>query len=272
MATCNDIQNTVYHTHLYSDKAFKILNMFINIMKWKSDFTAVPKKVYNTFKAFELFREPDNEITIKFMRENKNSTYYYRYNDFIKTYFYSRHSDFLVWFSWYFKNFIKTELENMCSKNIVLNEAEKNNDVKWKRSNTTKFKIIDNKPNFVELNTINIEKCSILTSISEIYLIYDVMLGRVKQISKYTKEQKDEIIGLPADPFTTEIERARREEIETLKNKIIVEKNRLDTEFNKKIQIYREACLKECSELKTEIENKILSEINTLNEAVGVKF
>lgn len=245
MADIYELIDRKYHTNMYSDAAFN----FFKMMKQKMTCASSRNLGYNTASYMNISREPDNEIVISFAGSSSD---WYSRDRFRKTAFYKKHTEFLNWLGWYVINIVKDMYANYDVSEFF-----------WNRSNTKKFKVgvfFDANQMFYGKNSDNLRQCNMMLnelSISDIYLIYDLLRNRKNRIKHYSIEQKSRIIGEPLNPIAAELERARRDEIQSLR-----------AELDLKIT----DCKKNYERIRAEMWDKEKNEIESLRQMYEQKI
>lgn len=105
-------------------------------------------------------------------------------------------------------------------------------------------------------------------TVSDAYLVYDHWLRRKNIEMKFSKGQFERWIGTPADPVTTEIEVARRQEIEDAKAACKQKIEAAQKEMYRKNEDYRKQTLEEFNQAQAAAEAERDRRIKELNDSV----
>lgn len=113
-------------------------------------------------------------------------------------------------------------------------------------------------------------------SVSSIYLIYDILLNRVKLERKYDADTYKRIVGTQRDPLLTEMEMNRRAEIvridreyEEAKRRAANERQRLHQEYYKKLCADEESAIAAAKQKHDEEISALLDAMKTVLTANG---
>lgn len=90
-------------------------------------------------------------------------------------------------------------------------------------------------------------------TVAEIYCVYEKLLNRKRFEKSYTKKVKDLIVGVEKDAVATEIEIARREEIERINRKLEEDKAALTSARDKALAKAREDVLAAYKKMEDEL-------------------
>jgi len=174
------------HTTVYSDKAAEVMSAALKYVSLGWLHTS--RRTANTASHAEFNHHPNGELLVTF-DDNRISSYrlvsYVRGNNDIKA---------RQWLAWQIKD-------------TLFREFEKNGDIKhksWKRDCKSVSKILT-------------EYANRDVTIQEAYCVYDILLNRKNIDKHFPKKLINALRGTENDPFKTEMEVQRRNEVANIK-------------------------------------------------------
>lgn len=150
----------------------------------------------------------------------------------------------------------------------------------WNRDNNEIFKwlaihlklAVKDKHPWYRANDEIIEELSTNTikiTVSDAYLVYDLWLGRKNVEQKFSKSQFAKMVGQRRDPVTTEMEIARRQQIEDIKKQAAIDIEAARQDMYKKQADFRTKSEEEFSARKIEIEKARDEKLKDLNKSIA---
>ena len=221
------------HTGFYSDRAENILSNFFKFLR-----QAGSTRQIHVAEVVKFSRAPDGEVLIDAYLKGS-------YVTGIRSYGFTTYPRTI----WDHKEKPDSALKLWMAVNIkqsVIGLSK--SDGVWRRNNGNLITAFCDRDQFslaaVKDKDGNVVGCP---TVEELYCIYDFFLGRQNLIKKYSKDLTASILGSRRDPVLTEMEVNRRAEIERLKeeantaiyaayNKLKLDKDKLDKEYNAKIR------------------------------------
>lgn len=182
--------NRIIHTNLYSDSAFTLMCAVRSALAYCN----LRRIDAHNADYCSIVRAPDNEITIEVEYSwHRNIFRRFEHND----------QEVLNYFAWTTK-----ELIRKCCGKFSINVNFK---TIWKR-NAKRPDIVDDG---LKLNEASLGKFNV----SDVYMFYELLRNRRFVDRKYKAKKLAEMRGEQRDPISTEQERIRREEEQTIKDK-----------------------------------------------------
>lgn len=106
-------------------------------------------------------------------------------------------------------------------------------------------------------------------TVAEIYCVYEKLLNRKHFEKAYSKKMKQLIVGTEKDAIATELEIARREEVDRINQKFEADKKALSDECNKKISDMREEILAAYKQMKKDLIKEHDNELAKLEDSLN---
>ena len=230
------------HTNLYGNAAYAAISATFKMIRngWVS---GVSRKCKNTVCRANVSTAPNGEIVVSFddARISRHELVSYVRN---KNDAVSR-----VWIAWQIKDVAKSA------------------GVAWKRNNTEVLNVLK-----------TLTDCNI--TVREAYCIYDILMGRKTVSKRYPEGMVEKLVGVENDPFMTEMEVKRRNEIKLITDEYAakIKDNNFDNwlsaikdRFNKEVDAlckkYRAESEATMAQLKEERAKKI-EEVNAMFDAM----
>lgn len=230
------------HTNLYGNAAYAAISATFKAIS-TGLVHGIPRKCRNTVCCANVSTAPNGEIVVNFDSANISS------NQLVSYVRNKNDAVSRVWIAWQIKDVAR-------STYIV-----------WKRNNTEVLSEL--KP---------LADCDI--TVQEAYCVYDILMGRKNVSKRYPEGMVEKLIGVENDPFMTEMETKRRDEIKLITdeyaakikannfdNWLSVIKDRYNKEVQELCKKYRAESEATMTQLKKERAKKI-EEVNAMFDAM----
>lgn len=255
----SNVKRTI-HTDLFTPKAQEILHRARLFMR---NYWGTTQMARNAALA-EVAMAPNGEVIWKVYEIANNAFGSWRSDYYNNSTYANRHEDKKV------REWLCMVLKEICFRQFkkhAYNEpapTAKQIHKMWSSKNNTVVKLMSEETHDqwqlptvrddygIEKKDNYVNKFGPIT-VAEIYCVYEKLLNRKRFEKKYSKEMKELIVGTEKDTVATELEIARREEINRINQKFEDDKKALAAERYEKINKMREEILAAYKQMEDEL-------------------
>ena len=230
------------HTNLYGNAAYAAISAAFKAIR-SGLVPGMSRKCKKTVRNANVSTAPNGEIVVSFDGARILS---YELVSYVKN---KNDAVSRAWIAWQLKDVAKSA------------------DVAWKRNNTEVLTVLK-----------TLTDCDI--TVQEAYCIYDILMGRKTVSKRYPEGMVEKLVGVENDPFMTEMEVKRRNEIKLITDEYAAKikdndfdnwlsaiKDRFDKEVDALCKKYRAESEATMAQLKEERAKKI-EEVNAMFDAM----
>ena len=258
---------TIFHTDCFSPKVADILTR----LRDRSISVPKSKQHRNSFAVGSVQYQPNGEVVWAVTNEHVslklNGSAYSEHCSYAKSTYHRKGTD---------QKKIKEWLAIMLKENVMdalfhdadlkypgyadYEKRKKWVDEAWDRDNYTVITKYSQK--YTNIHKVETENLDGDITVADVYCLYDKLLNRKRLLKSYTKKQVAKIIGVERDPFATELENIRREEVSKLKASHEAAMAKLSADKNKALEEMRNKIYADFAKLENEerVAYKIASE------------